>query len=228
MCKECNKGVCTECAADVGGFLYCTAHAGSSVPEPEYPEAQHARAVSESPQKRHPASVPRKPAPPRKTVPRTRIHVPAVSLILPAVVGGIIGGMPSGIPFLNFLLLIWLFMGGFAATVLAILNEGSRLHARVGLRGRDGAIAGALSGFAAAFVAFTFSAFFGVNYWGGMLSLIVSLGLNQGIAEPLLKLVSVDPNLDVAWLALKLALSCIIMPVIGAAGGFAATRLFRN
>jgi hypothetical protein len=145
--------------------------------------------------------------------------------VSPALAAGIFSGTLSGIPFLNLLSIVWVPAGGVAASYLTMLKEGSNYSARVRISRRAAATAGAASGTFAALVAFIFGVFSGVNFWHLMLGSLTGLGASEATAELVLKVVSVEPGLDVVMLAVKLIGFLVLFPLLGAIGGVVAAEL---
>jgi len=230
MCKVCNKGLCSECAVEIDGFLFCNTHAKMerAVKRAEMEafggieEAGFERPRVEAPAPREikPALRPLKPAMPKKV-----LRVKAQSMLAPALVGGIVSGTPSGIPFLNFICILWMVLGGAASAYLLLVKESAKTSERSKLSIADSIFVGALSGIFGGSIAFVFSMFFGINLWQSMLDMLLSSGVEYSLADLLLRIIVVDPQLDVFQLLAKWLLFTIIFPIFGAVGGVLAAKL---
>jgi len=230
MCKVCNKGLCNECAVEIDGFLFCNTHAKmekavkhaekEALGELEEIGFERAQVSAPVPREVKPSARPQKPLLPKKL-----LKVRAESLLAPALVGGIISGVPSGIPFLNFICLLWMVLGGAASTYLLLLKESAKTGERSKLRPFDSMLVGALSGIFGASIAFVFSMFSGINFWESMSELLLSTGLDENIADILLRAMVVTPELDLLHLLAKWLLFTLIFPIFGVIGGFITAKL---
>jgi len=238
MCKVCDKGLCEDCAVEVDDFLFCAKHAkmeravkhaerealGELEEEPKEAQEEPEEAAAPAPMAARQQAKPlRKPL---KAIPKKLLDISAKSMLTPAVVGGIITGTPSGIPFLNFACIIWMLLGGAAASYLLLLKESSKCAtAPSKLKYPDAAFVGAISGIIGGSVAFVFSLFSGVTFWQQMLDLLLANGLDYNAAVALLSIVVVDPQIDLVLLLAKWLVFAVVFPLFGAIGAVLAAKI---
>jgi len=240
LCKVCSRGLCEDCAIEIGDFLYCDKHAKMSPAAREAKEAgvsAHPEAgfgEEEAPAPKMQLQAPPRPAarhaaparaPERPFAPRRLIPVDFKSMLVPAVIGGIVSGTPSGIPVLNFACVAWMALGGAVSAYTLLLKESTSIGGSARIGELDAVKTGALSGVFGAGIAFIFSAFSGITFWNQMAGVLTSSGLGTDAANLLLQLMVVDPNLNVFSVGGKLVLFLVIFPVFGAIGAMLASRL---
>ena len=236
MCTVCNKGLCERDAVEVSGFVYCRTHAREALAEEERPrpavrgrveeeaisEAEGLPEAPSTPKARH-AQPPK--ARPARLQPKVLLKIRPKNTVTAAVVGGIVSGMLTGIPFLNLVCFVWMLLGGAAAAYLLMLKESAAERVRGYISETDGAIVGGISGFFGANIAIIMNLFAAVNFGDLIHSALVSLGRDPQTASTILQIIAIGPNLDIVNLLLRYILMLIVFPVFGAAGGWAAAKL---
>jgi len=221
MCKVCNKGLCSECAVEKDGFLFCQTHAGME----EVVRHVEEEAYAPAPKREEEAAVARpvtrraKFVPPKPLPPKSQLRINARSTVTPAVVGGIVSGIAMGVPFVNFFCLVWMILGGAAAAYFLMLKEGAQQNVRGYLRPVDGTIVGAISGVFGANIALLLNLFAAVNFWDMVTSGIVGLGTDPATANLVFNVIIADPNLDVISLLVRYFVMLVAFPIFGAIGG---------
>ncbi|VVC72076.1 Uncharacterised protein [uncultured archaeon] len=239
LCKVCNKGLCSECAVEIGDFLYCDKHAhmtpsareakAAEIPSP--PPIDFIVPAAAAPAKAAPQRI-SQPAPapapaPRAFNPRKLVHVDLSSMLVPAVIGGIVSGTPSGIPLLNFGCLVWMLAGGAVSVYVLLVKEGLNISGRARVARATAIRTGALSGVFGAGIAFVFSAFSGITFWQQMSGILTSAGLGADYANLILQVIVVDPSLNLAYIFGKLVLLLVIFPLFGAIGALIASNFMK-
>jgi hypothetical protein len=144
------------------------------------------------------------------------------NVFMPALVGGAVAGILSGIPLLNCLCCLWIIGGAILASYLAVKDS------TVSLKASDGAVVGAFTGIFAAFIRLFLSIPFRA----------VEFALFRKIMERLSEYVPETPSewkdifslgagpISMAGLLLGLVLSAAIFAVLGALGGIIGMALF--
>ena len=228
MCKVCNKGLCSVCAVERDGFLFCATHGGMEevvkhveeeafAPPARYEEARPAAARAPPPRRAMGAR-------PRPVIPRVRLHGRASTTVTPAMVGGIISGMLMGIPFVNFFCFIWLILGGATAAYFLILKEGAAENVRGSISQPEGMTVGAISGVMGANIAILLNLFAAVNFWDMVVSGIAGLGTNRETANLIFSVIIADPNVDAISLFARYFLMLVSFPIFGAIGGWLVAK----
>ncbi len=144
------------------------------------------------------------------------------SMLAPALLGGAVAGILSGLPFLNCLCCFWIIGGGMLAAYL-LAKE-----APVSLTSGDGAVVGALSGISAAVV----DSLVGIPLRG--LNLAVMRRMFERLAEFADEMPSGWENwldrsaggFSVAMFFLGLFLSAAVFAAVGTLGGIIGASLF--
>ena len=144
------------------------------------------------------------------------------NVFMPALIGGAVAGILSGIPVLNCLCCLWIIGGAILASYLAAKDS------PVSLKAGDGAVVGAFTGIFAAFIRLFLSIPFRA----------VEFALFRKIMERLSEYVPETPSewkdvfslgegpISMAGLLLGLVLSAAIFAVLGALGGIIGMALF--
>jgi hypothetical protein len=147
---------------------------------------------------------------------------PKPSLLVPALIGGAVAGILSGIPFVNCLCCLWIIGGAILASYLLAKDS------TVTLRAGDGAIVGAFAGIFAAFIRLFLSIPFRA----------VEFAFFQKIMERLSEYMPGAPGewkdafslgagpISIAGFFLGLVISAAIFAVLGALGGIIGMALF--
>lgn len=143
-------------------------------------------------------------------------------MLTPALVGGAVAGLLSGIPFLNCLCCLWIIGGAMLASFLLIKNS------QVPLSAGDGAIVGIFSGLIAAVVEAVVSIPFHAVTNEFVRKLMEQLSqyaedmpsgweswLERGAA-----------GISVTWFMLGLLISAVVFSALGALGGILGISLF--
>jgi hypothetical protein len=143
-------------------------------------------------------------------------------MLTPALLGGAVAGVLSGLPFLNCLCCFWIIGGAMLAAYLLARES------PVSLTAGDGAVVGALSGIAAALV----DSLVGIPLHG--INLAVTRRMFERLAEFAEEMPSgweswLDRNavgFSPAWFFLGLFISAAVFAALGALGGVIGASLF--
>src|SRR5512137_1518127 len=144
------------------------------------------------------------------------------SMLTPALLGGAVAGVLSGLPFLNCLCCFWIIGGAMLAAYLLARES------PVSLTAGDGAVVGALSGIAAAVV----DSLIGLPLHG--INLAVMRRMFERLAEFAEEMPSgweswLDRNaggFSAPWFFLGLFISAAVFAAVGALGGVIGASLF--
>jgi hypothetical protein len=151
-----------------------------------------------------------------------RMNEQRPSMLTPALLGGAVAGILSGLPFLNCLCCFWIIGGAMLAAYLLAKES------PVSLKAGDGAVVGALAGISAAVV----NALIGIPLRG------LNLAVMRRMFERLSEFADEMPagwedwinrsagGFSVAMFFLRLFLSAAIFAAVGALGGIIGASLF--
>jgi hypothetical protein len=216
ICSSCNKPICEDCAIDKEGKLYCRLCSAEIPEEFEPPKAE----AVEVPQRKFE----------EKRIPVTKVElsVKPSETVSSTIVGGIFGGFMMGLPFINFLL-FWSAVGGALAVYLLRIRVDK--YGRGYVRLIDAAVAGAISGVFSAFIATTFNIIYAVLLKNLVLqagSSLLSLGIDVGVVDLLIKLAVTDLTLPGLFILIKLVATIVLFALLGAIGGALSSELSRR
>ena len=226
ICSACKKPICDACAIDKEGKLYCRLCSAELPSEFEVPEPAR---IAEA----RPAYEEERLPPPRieeRRIPRMKVElaVKTSETVSSTIFGGIVGGFLMGLPFIN-LLLIWEVVGGYVAAYLLRLRVDR--YGNGYLRSKDAMFAGAISGVFAAFLATFFNIVYAVLFKGMLLQagdFLLSLGLDVGIVDIIMKASVTDLTLPAAFIFTKLVVTVALFALLGAVGGAISSELSRK
>lgn len=140
---------------------------------------------------------------------------------LPALIGGLLGGVVSAIPFLNCLCCLWVSGGAMLSAYL--LSERSPTPLRTG----DGLLVGVLSGIFGGVIHAVLKVPFGPIYLNTTKRFLMSLSrfveeMPSNWEEQLQAIANLSPSLFI----LDLLLSCLLFAFFGAIGGLIGISLY--
>lgn len=229
ICSNCNKGVCTECAREVNGLVYCK-NCAPKIKEatPEiFPEVV----------KPKPEPIPIKPleirreSPPeiKRELPKTLLEIKSEEIVSSVIFGGIITGLLMGLPFLN-LLGVWAVIGGWISVYLVKLRIDQ--HGGGYIRAKDGARIGGISGIFGAIVATSLNIIFWsllgkevvVSIEKQISGFLSQFGLDW-LSHRIIQATITDPEPTAIFLLLKFILMLLLLVGLGAVGGAIGAKL---
>lgn len=230
VCSSCGNPICESCSIEKNGKLYCRLCSSQLRAEPKEPEPEIVEQpeVVEVPQRKYEEMRPvvRE----EKRIPRARVEltVRPSETVSSTLVGGIVGGFLMGLPFVN-LLLFWSALGGALSAYLLKLRVDQYGSGYV--RRKDAIAVGAISGVFAAVIATLFNIIYSVLLHGIVMQtadFLLSLGLDVGASDLLIKLAFTDLNGWAPFILVKLIATMVLFAILGAIGGLVYSELSRR
>jgi hypothetical protein len=231
MCSNCNKGVCTDCAREIDGMVYCKtcsqAIKKEATPEifPEVikPKPQPISVVKPVEAKRE---MPREI---KEELPKFQLEIKSEEIVSAVIFGGIITGMLMGIPFLN-LLGIWAILGGAISVYLTKLRIDQ--HGGGYIRAKDGAKIGGAAGIFGAIAASSLNIIF-FYLLGPDTVASVEIGINNSLStlglswlsHRIIQAAITESPPTATFIILKFVLMLIVFVLLGAIGGIIGAKL---
>ena len=240
MCSNCNKGVCTECAREIDGLVYCKIcyqkikkeEAPEIFPQVAKPKPEPIPVVKPVGVERElkPIQVKREiPREIREALPKTLLEIKIEEIVSAVIFGGIITGLLMGIPFLN-LLGVWAVFGGAISVYLTKLRIDQ--HGGGYIRARDGAKIGAAAGVVGAIAASSLNIIF-LYLLGPETIASIELQINSSLSQfglgwlshRIIQATIAAPNPTATFLIIKFLLMLILFALLGAVGGIVGAKL---
>ncbi|RLI90905.1 MAG: hypothetical protein DRO65_02100 [Candidatus Altiarchaeales archaeon] len=134
--------------------------------------------------------------------------IPISEMLVPALIGGVVSGVLSSVPFIDCLCCLWFIGGGALAAYMLVRNVGK-------ITLEDGAAVGGLSGIIGGIIS---------SILGFILSMVLNVGMPMMFEEIPKSKIALG-TLGIVVLLISCAITTIIGAILGAIGGVIFVKL---